>query len=144
MIRIAGIHMADAPSGKRHLNLNREWIELVNYGNSEKDIYGYVIVTNRGEKAVLEPGGQTAIMLEPGKSVLIFSGRPDAANDPPGCFMEMESQRFFLCRTRPLWDREHDSAFLYHSMSSCLTDASGYIDAYHFSRHNQAKLILGV
>jgi hypothetical protein len=144
MIRIAGIHMVDSITGRRHLNLNREWIEIANFGQGPQDIYGSVIVTSRGEKAVLEPKGYTALILDPGKVVLVFSGRPDVATDPPGVFMETEAERFFLSRTRPLFDREQDAAFLYPSMSAYLADASAYIDAFHFSRHNQAKQILGV
>jgi len=144
MIRIAALHLVDPPRGRRRPNLNREWIELTNQGLSSIDIYGYVFASSLGEKAVLEPSGRSSIIVPPAKSVVVFTGRPDLAQDPPGCYVEIESDRFFLCRTRPIWAEERDAAFLYPSMSVYLADTTAYLDAFYFTRHCQAKQIMGV
>lgn len=144
MIRIAGLHVIDPVRGRKRTNLNREWVELYNSGPGSVDVFGYVVASSCGEKTALEPSGRTSLILPMNQAILIFSGRPDDASSPPGCFMELECERFFLCRTRPLFNDERDAAFLYPSMADYLSDPASYLDVLHFSRHCQAKAIMGV
>lgn len=80
-------------------NLNDEYIILKNYGNSSVELYNWSLRNSRNESYALPD-----ISMEPGSTITLRSGSGvSTASD------------YYLESNSPIWDNQHDSAYLYNS-----------------------------
>ena len=89
--------------------LNDEYVVIVNSGNRPVSLSGWVIKDGSGKYYVFPD-----VVLDPGEKIVLHTG-----------FGRDNSTALFWNSGRPIWNNDHDTAYLYDAKGSLWTVTRG-------------------
>jgi len=98
----------DAP-GRDDENPNGEWIRIVNSGEDELDLTGWVVRDESTRHRFIFPDGTS---LGPGAALQVFSGCDASSSDPAPTEAADELGLFWCAPDGPVWSNSGDTALL--------------------------------